>query len=146
MTTGASSHNPFEEGQGQERQEQEEEQEQEPRIYDVTDGCRSKDTTATYRIAFKHFLEVTIKSKNLRALLDTKQLVIESKIIDHIRYLKDVEKLKYRSKLIHLQAIFHFFEINDYNDLNRKKIKRFLPEDESDHYGTARPYSIREIE
>jgi hypothetical protein len=72
LTTGASSHNPFEQEQGQARQEQEEEQEQEPKIYDVADGSRSKDTTTTYRIAFKHFLEVTIKSKNLRALLDTK--------------------------------------------------------------------------
>lgn len=46
---------------------------------------------------------------------------------------------------MHLSAIFHFFELNDYN-LNRRKVKRFLPEDESEHYAKDRPYSIQEIE
>jgi hypothetical protein len=48
--------------------------------------------------------------------------------------------------MVHLSAIFHFFEINDYDDLNLRKIKRFLPEDESDLYLRDRPYSITEIE
>jgi hypothetical protein len=46
---------------------------------------------------------------------------------------------------VHLSGIFHFFEINDY-DLRTKKIKRFLPEDESDHYAKDRPYSVKEIQ
>ena len=79
-------------------------------------------------------------------MLNTKQNVIENRIIDHITYLKDVEGLTYRSILVHLSAIFHFFDINDYDSLRRRKIKRFLPEDESDYYGKDRPYSIKEIE
>ena len=46
---------------------------------------------------------------------------------------------------MHLSGIFHFFVINDY-DLRTKKIKRFLPEDESDYYAKDRPYSVKEIE
>jgi integrase len=48
--------------------------------------------------------------------------------------------------MVHLSAIFRFFEINDYDDLKRRKIKRFLPEDESDFYSKDRPYSVTEIE
>jgi len=112
----------------------------------VTEGLKSKYTKTAYQIAFSHFLDITIKSKDLRALLDTKQNIIEDKIIDHLTYLNDVEGLTYRSILVHLSAIFHFFDINDYDDLRRRKIKRFLPEDESDYYGRDMPYSIKEIE
>ncbi|MFZ0555247.1 MAG: hypothetical protein WBX81_06910 [Nitrososphaeraceae archaeon] len=129
-------------------QEQEQEQEQdryliaeeesvraaeEPRIYDITDGLKSKYTKISYRVAFNHFLDETIKHRDLRALLNTKQSVVESKIIDHVMYLKDVRQLAYRSILVHLDAIFHFFEINDYDALKSKRIKRFLPEDESEY-------------
>ena len=89
--------------------EQREQQNEELRIYDVTEGLKSKHTKIAYRIAFNHFLDITIKSKDVRALLNTKQNVVESKIIDHITYLKDVEGLTYRSILVHLSAIFHFF-------------------------------------
>ena len=46
---------------------------------------------------------------------------------------------------MHLSGILHFFEINDIN-LDTRKIRRFLPEDVSDHYATDRPYSVKEIE
>jgi integrase len=36
--------------------------------------------------------------------------------------------------------------MNDVNNLNIKKTKRFLPEDESERYSRDRPYSIEEIE
>jgi integrase len=71
---------------------------------------------------------------------------LESKIIDHITQIKDVEGFSYRSIRVHLSAIFHFFEINDYADLKRRNIKRFLPEDESDFYSGGRTYSVTEIE
>jgi hypothetical protein len=78
-------------------------QEQEPRIYDVTDGQKSKHTKRTHRVAFNHFLNVTVKNTDRRALLNTKQSVIESKIIDHVAYLKDVEGLTYRSILVQVK-------------------------------------------
>jgi hypothetical protein len=67
------------------------EQQQQPeegyRIYLATDGLTSCCTKNTYGIAFNHFIKSTVKNNNLEALLDTKQNVIESKIIDHIKYL-----------------------------------------------------------
>jgi hypothetical protein len=77
----------------------------------VIQGLKSKLTKIAYRIAFNHFLDETIKSKDLRTLLNTKQNVVESKIIDHITYLKDVGGLTYRSILVHLSAIFHFGQL-----------------------------------
>jgi integrase len=47
---------------------------------------------------------------------------------------------------VHLATIFLFFEVNDYNILNRRKIKRFLPPDESERCGKDRAYSLKEIE
>lgn len=103
----------------EEEQEQEQEQDryliaeeesvraaEEPRIYDITDGLKSKYTKISYRVAFNHFLDETIKHRDLRALLNTKQSVVESKIIDHVMYLKDVRQLAYRSILVHLEVLF----------------------------------------
>lgn len=118
---------------------------QAPRIYDVIEGLKSSHTKRAYRLGFDNFLKITIKSDDIRALLDTKQNVIESKIIDHITYLKDVQHLSYLSIQVHLSGIFHFFEMNGYY-LNTKKIKRFMPPDESDYYSRDRPYYINEIE
>ena len=45
-------------------------------------GLKSKHTKIAYRIAFNHFLDETIKSKDLHTLLNTKKNVVESKIIE----------------------------------------------------------------
>lgn len=119
------------------------EEEEERRIYQVIDGLKSPDTRRTYSHAFKHFIEITVKNDDLQALIDTKPSVIESKIISHIEYLKDIKKLKYWSIQVYCAAILHFFEMNDVA-LNTKKIKRFLPADEG-HYQGDRPYSTDEI-
>lgn len=119
-----------------------EEQQEQTRVYQVTEGLKSKHTIKTYGVSFNHFLEFCESSDN--ALLDLKPSVVESKIIDYISHLKEDSELTYRSILVHLAAIFHFFELNDYN-LNNRKIKRFLPEDESEYYAKDRPYSIQEI-
>ena len=116
---------------------------EERRIYQVTDGLKSSDTKRTYRHAFKHFIEITVKNDDLQALVDTNAYAIESKIISHIEYLKEVKKLKYWSIQVYCAAILHFFEMNDVV-LNTKKIKRFLPADEG-HYNQDRPYSTDEI-
>jgi hypothetical protein len=131
----------FEE-QGHQAQEQEQEQEQPPRIYSVTDGLRSSHTKTAYRLAFTHFIKTTVKNEDLQALLDYKPRVIESKIIGHIEHLRYVEKLSYWTIQVHCAAIFHFFEMNDVS-INRRKIKRFLPPDESEH--SDRHYTVGEI-
>jgi integrase len=117
--------------------------EEDERIYLVTDGLKSQQTKETYRLAFQYFLTVTVKSQDLRVLLDTKPSVIESKIISHVEYLRDVRKLKYWSIQVYCSAILHFFEMNDML-LNTKKIKRFLPLDESQ--AADRPYSVYQIQ
>ena len=55
----------------------------------MTYGLKSQYTKIAYGNAFNHFLDLTIKSQDRRALLNTKQSVIESKIIDHIEYLRN---------------------------------------------------------
>jgi integrase len=124
---------------------QNEDYEQSQRIYMVTDGLTSPSSKETYRLAFNHFIKTTIKNDDLRTLINTKQYVVESKVIDHITYLKDVKHLSYLSIQVHLSAILRFFSMNDYH-LNIKKIRRFLPEDESEYYTKDRPYSVKEIE
>src|SRR5919106_2218515 len=92
---------------------------------------------------FNYFLRMTVNSSDLRTLLDFKPSVIESKIISHIEHLKE-RKLSYSSIQVSCAAIIHFFDINDVN-LNKRKIMRFFPEDESDRYSSDRPYSVDEI-
>jgi integrase len=116
-----------------------------PSIFDVSEGLKSPQTKRAYQSAFQHFLKVTIKNDDLRLLLDMKQNVIESKVTDHIIQLRDIEKLSYWSIQVYCSGILHFFKMNDIS-LKVDKIKRFLPQDESDHYATDRPYSVQEIE
>lgn len=121
-------------------------QSEENRIYLTDDGLTSNYTKYTYHNAFDHFIKTTVKNKDLRALLETKQSVIESKIIDHIKYLHEMRHLTYLSVQTHLSGILRFFAMNDYH-LNIKKIRRFLPEDiVSEFYTKDRPYSVKEIE
>ena len=121
---------------------------EERRIYLVTDGCKSKQTQRVYRSVFNGFLKfINAYNKNnnpnLQGLIDLKSTVIESKIISYLEYLRDTKHLSYFTIQTHCAAIFHFFEMNDI-PLNVKKIRRFLPENESNHYD--RPYSIPEIQ
>ena len=100
---------------------------------------KAQSTREAYTIGFNQFIKITIKNDNLRALLDTKQGVIESKIISHIEYLRDVKKLKSHGvSRFTVLPILHFFEMNDVV-LNTKKIKRFLPADEG-HYNQGSAY------
>lgn len=113
-------------------------------IYPVTEGLRAPSTKDLYRKGFKHFLDY-IKIHDLQVLLDYSPKIIKSFIIDYVRHLKDSKQLKYRSIQVELSAIFHFFEMNDF-DLSansKKKIKRFLPSDESTH--DDRPYTTEGI-
>jgi hypothetical protein len=116
---------------------------QQERIYLTTDGITSYHTKRAYELGFNQFIKITVKNQDLRALLDTKQSVIESKIIDHLTYLKDMQRLAYMSINTRLSGILRFFAMNDYH-LNIKKIRRFLPENTSDR--ADRPYSIPEIQ
>jgi integrase len=132
---------PYQEQQQQPQAAEEEEE----RIYEPDDGLTSNYTKNTYRNTFNHFIKITVKNDNRRVLLDTKQSVVESKIINHIKYLNEVQHLGHLSIQTHLSGILRFFAMNDYH-LNIKKIRRFLPEDIAEDGITDRPYSVTEIE
>jgi RecG-like helicase len=93
----------LEEEQQQAHQQQ---QQQTRRVYLVTEGLKSAQTVKAYQQAFEIFLKATVKHRDLQGLLDTKQNVIESKIIDHISYLKDGRKLTHLSIKMHHSGIF----------------------------------------
>ena len=121
------------------------EKEARPRIYLVTEGLKSHPTRDTYRIAFQIFLNDTVKNQDLSTLLDLKLTVIESKIISHIEYLRNVKKVKHSTIQTYISAIFHFFLMNDVA-LNIRKINRFYSEEDDEVNGVRdRPYSIDEI-
>ena len=130
-------------------QGQQQQQGEERRIYLVTDGCKSKQTQRVYSSVFNGFLKFinaynnNNNNPNLQGLIDLKSNVIESKIISYLEYLRDTKHLSYFTIQTHYAAINHFFEMNDIT-LKTKKIRRFLPENESNHYD--RPYSIPEIQ
>ena len=102
-------------------QEQWQNNNEERRIYSVTDGLKSKQTAKVYRSTFKEFIKY-LQNVDLRVLLDF--------------------RLDICSVQVHYSAIHHFFEINDVA-LNSRKIKKFLPSNDS--YREDRPYSIEEI-
>jgi integrase len=110
--------------------------------YPVTDGLQSPHTISAYRLTFNHFLDQTVHTHDLQVMLDYSPRIIESMIIEHVKHLRDVEKLSHKSIQVHCAAIFHFFDMNDVI-LNRRKIKRFLPPDESSP--SDRAYSHEEI-
>lgn len=112
----------------QPKQEEQTQEKESTRIYLATDGLTSNRTKEAYNYAFNDFKKITLKNDDLRALLNTKQKVVESKIIDHITYLKDVRHLSYVSIQTRLSGILRFFSMDDYH-LNVVKIRRFLPED-----------------
>jgi len=134
----------FEQAEGQNHHSQEKFEEHEQAcIYLVTEAVDSPYTKQGYRSAFNDFLRTTIRNQDLRVLLDYKSSVIESKIISHIERPKE-RNLSRSTINMYCAAIFHFFEINDVS-INTRKIKRFIPKDESDFYSTDRPYSVNEI-
>jgi hypothetical protein len=102
----------------------EEESPSPPRIYLVTDAVGSSYTKRGYRSAFNDFLRTTVKNQDpeaLRALLDLKPSVIESKIISYVEKLKE-HNLACSTIRMYCAAILHFLDINDVH-LNTRKIK-----------------------
>lgn len=101
-------------------------------IYSVTDGISSFYTKREYHRNFKHFLDCSgLNPETLVKQAKDNPRFIESLIINHIRFLAEKQKLTHRSIHIHCYAIFHFLEMNDITTINKKKIKRFVPPDES---------------
>lgn len=117
--------------------------EEQPRVFQATDNLKSPQTRVTYRVVFEHFLKVTVNNDTLLVLLDAKQNVIASKIIDHIIHLRDEQKLSYWGIQVYYSGILHFTKMNDIS-LNIDKIKRFFRQNESERYAIDWTYSVRD--
>lgn len=112
-------------------------------IYSVTDGLRSEHTKKGYRKCFQQFLKATQLTEQdlINQALQSPRLV-ESLIINHIRYLVEKRKLGHGTIKTHCFSIFHFFEMNDVI-LNKRKVIRFLPPNEGTREDRA--YTHEEI-
>jgi integrase len=112
-------------------------------IYSVTDGVASPATKRKYEYHFKCFLKHfdIIHSQSLLQLNDPRQ--IEAMIITYIKYLANEKHQKYNTIHHTVAAIIHFFDMNDVV-LNKRKINKFIPPDESSKYDRA--YTTEEIQ
>lgn len=111
-------------------------------VYDVEDGLSCERTKERYRVAFRLFLNYCHLDEPTSLLTENPRL-IEDRVIGYVRFLDRVKHLARGTIAIAVCAIFHFFEMNDVL-LNRRKIKRFLPEDNSTH--DDRAYTHEEIQ
>lgn len=115
----------------------------EQQIYSAEDGLATPSTKERYTIAFRLFLQYSqLEPSLLLAEGRDNPRRMEDRIIGYVRYLTNKQKAR---STIHgtLCALFHFFEMNDVL-LNRRKIKRFMPPDETDHEDRA--YTYEEIQ
>jgi len=110
----------------------------------VDEGHSSKQTAIKYRTNFKHFLD-NIKIYDLDVLLDQKKEVIQEMVIQYVLSMRDNTDKKYARSTVNtdVAAILYFFDNNDI-ELNRHKIRRYYPSDESTH--DDRPYTTEEIQ
>jgi hypothetical protein len=120
------------------------------RIYGVEDGLRSPATQKQYAWHFNAFLKHTgLTEEDIVIRLgqnpkDPRNKELEAIIIQYLDgYLNKEKKLSPSMMTSTLAAILHFCDMNDIQ-LNRKKLNRFVPPDESARYD--RPYTHDEIE
>jgi integrase len=102
-------------------------------IYPLTEGVQSEYTKQTYEDSFNRFLR-HIKVHDLQVLIDLGPKVLEQMIIKYVIHVRDIKKPSLSRGSIQAEcgAIYHFCEMNDII-LNKKKISRFFPPDESAH-------------
>jgi hypothetical protein len=97
-------------------------------VYDVTDGFASPTSKIQYRFAFGRFLEYIQISQERLLQKNSKEL--QAIIIDYIKLLT-AKRMKPGTIKLRVAVILHFFDTNDVL-LNKRKITRFIPQDE-DH-------------
>ena len=133
--------------QQQQRRQQEvtnEKRKEKRLIFEVDEGHNSKQTAAKYRTDFRLFLDY-IKIYDYDVLLDLGKEAIQELVIKYAKSLRDNPIKKYSRSTVQnrVAAIIYFFENNDI-ELNKRKIRRYLPSDESAK--DDRPYTIEEIQ
>ena len=113
-------------------------------IYPVTEGVQSEYTKQVYEDSFNRFLR-HIKVHHLQVLKDFGPKILEQMIIKYVIRVRDFKNppLSRGSIQADCGAIYHFCEMNDII-LNKKKISRFFPPDESTH--DDRLYTAEEMQ
>lgn len=113
-------------------------------IFQVDEGHNSKQTEDKYRNNFKHFKDY-VRIHDLDVLLDLGKEAVQELVIKYTKSMRDDPVKKYKRGTIHnrISSVLYFFENNDI-ELNKRKIRRYYPPDESTN--DDRPYSIEEIQ
>ena len=118
------------------------------KIYSVNEGLKSVQTQRQYRWHFEAYLK-WLGAKYSSNITPEKVLQfdapaeLERLVIEYIQYLDKEKHLKHSTINSAVSAIFHFCRMNDVW-LNKEKVNRFIPEDESNHQDRA--YTRKEIE
>jgi hypothetical protein len=95
-------------------------------VYDVTDSIASPASKIQYRFALGRFLEYIQISQERLLQKNSKEL--QAIIIDYIKHLT-AKRMKPGTIKLRVAIILHFFDMNDVLS-NKRKITRFIPEDE----------------
>jgi integrase len=116
-------------------------------IFQVDEGHRSKQTAEKYRTNFKYFLNYlppTLR-RDLQVLLDIGKEGLQEWVIKYTISLRDNAEKKYSRGTVNnrIASILYFLENNDI-ELNKRKIKRYFPSNES--VNDDRPYTVEEIQ
>ena len=112
-------------------------------IFQVDEGHRSKQTAIKYRNNFDHFLNF-IRIHDLDVFLDLGKEAIQELVIKYVLSMRDDAEKKYSRSTVNtnVAAILYFLENNDI-ELNKRKLRRYYPYDESTN--EDRPYTTVEI-
>lgn len=113
-------------------------------IFQVDEGHNSKETEYKYRNNFRHFKDY-VRIHDLDVLLDLGKEAIQELVIKYAKSMRDDPVKKYKRGTVHnrIASVIYFFENNDI-ELNKRKIRRYYPPDES--VNDDRPYSTEEIQ
>jgi integrase len=108
-------------------------------------AIQTKATKRLYTIAVRKFMEFQ-KVENPNDLLPTNNVtgasLVQSRVMEWIKHLKEVEKLGPSSCKSYVPAILLFYDMNDVT-LNKRKISKTLPHDRK--INNDRPYTREEI-
>jgi integrase len=113
-------------------------------IFQVDEGHRSPQTAYKYKIDFERFLDF-VKIPDRQVLLDLGKEAIQELVIKYTKSLRDDPVKKYARGTVNarISAILYFLDNNDI-ELNRRKIRRYYPPDESTN--DDRPYTVAEVQ
>ncbi|MGD1839033.1 MAG: tyrosine-type recombinase/integrase [Nitrososphaeraceae archaeon] len=95
----------------------------------------------------KYFKFLRVDSKTCGSLLTKEKKMIESDIAAFLVFLRKEQNKKYLTAKNNLNAIKHFYHVNDDEELKWSRIQMYLGnDDEDDESESDRPYTMEEIQ